>query len=194
MCEEPIKNVKFKLLSGTFSDEPIYRGGGQLIPTSRRVSYSSFMLANPRIMEPILLAEVLCPQDCIEVIYTILLRRRAHVVFEEPKGGTPFHILKIEIPALESFGFETDVRTSTVGQAMVLTWFDHWAMVPGDPLDKSINLTPLEPSLVPHLARELMVKTRRRKGLMDDVSVMKFFDSKEMIEIAKQDLSLKTYF
>ena len=115
-------------------------------------------------------------------------------MFEEPKGGTPFHVLKIEIPALESFGFETDIRTSTVGQAMVLSWFDHWAIVPGDPLDKSINLMPLEPSPVPHLARELMVKTRRRKGLMDDVSVMKFFDSKEMIELAKQDLSLKTYF
>jgi len=68
-----------------------------------------------------------------------------------------------------------------MGQAMVLSWFDHWSMVPGDPLDKSITLMPLEPALIPHLARELMVKTRRRKGLMDDVSVIKFFDSKEMI-------------
>jgi U5 small nuclear ribonucleoprotein component len=58
-------------------------------------------------------------------------------------------------------------------------------MVPGDPLDKSIELIPLEPVQVPHLARELMVKTRRRKGLMEDVSVLKFFDSKEMIAMAK---------
>ena len=77
---------------------------------------------------------------------------------------------------------------------MVLTTFDHWALVPGDPLDKDIALQPLEPSPVPHLARELMVKTRRRKGLMDDVSVVKFFDSKEMITMAMQDMSLKTYF
>ena len=67
-------------------------------------------------------------------------------------------------------------------------------MVPGDPLDKSIELLPLEPTPIPHLARELMVKTRRRKGLMDDVSVMKFFDSNLIIEQAKKDLSLKTYF
>jgi hypothetical protein len=39
--------------------------------------------------------------------------------------------------------------------------FDHWAIVPGDPLDKSIVLRPLEPSPAPHLAREFMVKTRR---------------------------------
>jgi U5 small nuclear ribonucleoprotein component len=44
---------------------------------------------------------------------------------------------------LESFGFETDLRTATVGQAMVLSIFDHWGLVPGDPMDKSIQLMPL---------------------------------------------------
>ncbi len=110
------------------------------------------------------------------------MKRRAHVFFEEPRSGTPFHTLKIEIPALESFGFETDIRTATIGQAMVLSQFNNWQMVPGDPLEKSIQLMPLEPSPIPHLARELMVKTRRRKGLMDDVSVVKFFDSSIIIE------------
>jgi 116 kDa U5 small nuclear ribonucleoprotein component len=66
-------------------------------------------------MEPIYHAEVLCPPDCVEVIQNILLRRRAHILSEEPKAGTPFQVLKIEIPALESFGFETDVRTATLG-------------------------------------------------------------------------------
>ena len=36
-------------------------------------------------------------------------------------------------------------------------------IVPGDPLDKSIVIRPLEPQPAPHLAREFMVKTRRRK-------------------------------
>jgi U5 small nuclear ribonucleoprotein component len=36
-------------------------------------------------------------------------------------------------------------------------------MVPGDPLDKNIVLRPLEPSPAPHLARDFMLKTRRRK-------------------------------
>ena len=122
------------------------------------------------------------------------MKRRAHVIAEEPKGGTPFHNLKIEIPALEIFGFETDVRTATMGQAMVLSWFDHWTLAPGDPLDKDILLQPLEPSPVPHIARKLMVKTRRRKGQLDDVSVVKFFDSRQMIDMARKDLSLQSYF
>ena len=59
---------------------------------------------------------------------------------------------------------------------MVHSVFDHWAIVPGDPLDKSIVLHPLEPSPPQCLARDFLVKTRRRKGLSDDVSLSKFFD------------------
>ena len=77
---------------------------------------------------------------------------------------------------MDSFGFETDLRTYTQGQAMVYSVFDHWAIVPGDPMDRSIVLHPLERSPLQHLARELLVKTRRRKGLSEDVSVSKFFD------------------
>jgi U5 small nuclear ribonucleoprotein component len=64
---------------------------------------------------------------------------------------------------IESFGFETDLRYHTQGQAFCQSVFDHWAIVPGDPLDKSIVLRPLEPAPIQHLAREFMVKTRRRK-------------------------------
>jgi U5 small nuclear ribonucleoprotein component len=47
---------------------------------------------------------------------------------------------------------------------------------------------------VPHLGRELLLKTRRRKGLLEDVSVSKYFDSAEMIEKAREDISLRAYF
>ena len=96
-------------------------------------------------MEPIYLAEVLTPQDCIEAIYNVLIRRRAHVIFEEAKPGSPMHVLKIEVPGIESFGFETDLRTHTQGQAFCLSVFHHWQIVPGDPLDKTITIRPLEP-------------------------------------------------
>lgn len=95
------------------------------------------------------MVEIMCPQDCVQVIYTILMKRRAHVTHEEPKPGTPFHSLRVEIPVIESFGFETDLRTATLGQAMALQMFSHWSVLPGDPLDKSIKLRALEPSQVP---------------------------------------------
>lgn len=81
-----------------------------------------------------------------------------------------------------------------VGQAFCQQIFDHWSIVPGDPLDKSIMLRPLEPQPPPHLAREFMVKTRRRKGLSEDVSISKFFDDPMLMELARQDAELQKYF
>jgi len=60
-------------------------------------------------------------------------------------------------------------------------------VVPGDPLDRSIILHPLEPSPVFALAREFMVKTRRRKGLSEDVSINKFFDDAMLMEVSRQE-------
>ena len=77
--------------------------------------------------------------------------------------GSPLYTIKAFLPAIDSFGFETDLRTHTQGQAFCLSVFHHWQIVPGDPLDKSIHIRPLEAQPATHLAREFMVKTRRRK-------------------------------
>lgn len=50
--------MKFKILDATIAQEPLHRGGGQIIPTSRRVAYSAFLMATPRLMEPVYAVEV----------------------------------------------------------------------------------------------------------------------------------------
>ena len=47
-----MRNLKFKILDASIAPEPINRGGGQIIPTARRVAYSAFLMATPRLMEP----------------------------------------------------------------------------------------------------------------------------------------------
>lgn len=194
LCDEPIRNCKFKILDATVDSSPVHRGGGQIIPTARRVAYSAFLMATPRLMEPVYYVEIQAPADCITAIYTVLARRRGHVTQDQPKPGSPLYTIKAYLPVIDSFGFETDLRTHTQGQAFCLQVFDHWAIVPGDPLDKSIVLRPLEPSPAPHLAREFMVKTRRRKGMSEDVSINKFFDDPMLLELARQDADLQSYF
>mmetsp|Transcript_30926 Transcript_30926/g.78322 ORF Transcript_30926/g.78322 Transcript_30926/m.78322 type:complete len:988 (-) Transcript_30926:180-3143(-) len=194
LCDEKIRSVKFKILNASLSEDPVMRGGGQIIPTARRVAYSAFLLATPRLMEPVQFSEIECPADCVAAVYNVLSRRRGHVVRDLPKPGSPMYVVHAYLPAMESFGFETDLRTHTSGQAMCMTMFDHWQLVPGDPLDRSILLRPLEPAPAPHLAREFMLKMRRRKGLSEDVSVHKFFDDPMLLELAKQDAELGAYF
>ena len=41
-----IRNVKFKILDAVVAGEPIQRGGGQIIPTARRVAYSAFLMVH----------------------------------------------------------------------------------------------------------------------------------------------------
>lgn len=190
LCEEPIRNVKFKIIDAVISNEPLHRGGGQVIPTARRVAYSAFLMATPRLMEPYLFVEVTAPADCVSAVYTVLARRRGHVTQDAPISGSPLYTIKAFIPAIDSFGFETDLRTHTQGQAFCLSVFHHWQIVPGDPLDKSIIIKPLEAQPATHLAREFMIKTRRRKGLSEDVSINKFFDDPMLLELARQDVLL----
>lgn len=185
LCDEPIRNTKFKILDASIADEPIYRGGGQIIPTARRVSYSSFLLAVPRIMEPVYALEIQCPADTVSTLYNVLAKRRGHITHDAPTPGSPLYIVRGFIPVIESFGFETDLRVYTQGQAFCSQVFDHWAIVPGDPLDRSIVLRPLEPSPPPHLAREFMIKTRRRKGLSEDVTAGKYFDDSMLVDLAQ---------
>lgn len=58
LCDEPIRNVKFKIVDAKIAPEPLNRGTGQIIPTARRVAYSAFLMATPRLMEPVYYVEV----------------------------------------------------------------------------------------------------------------------------------------
>ena len=173
-----------QLLDAALSADPLARGGGQIIPTARRAAYAAFLLATPRLMEPVYEVEVQAPADCVPAVYALLARRRGAVLGDAPVPGTPISRLTAHLPVLDSFGFEADVRYHTQGQAFPQARFDHWAVVPGDPLDRSVVLRPLEPSPPAALARELMVKARRRKGMAEDVAVAKFFDEATLLELA----------
>lgn len=162
--------------------EPAARAPGQLIPTARRALYAAVLTASPRMLEPVLRVEVRTPADCMAAIYAVLSRRRGHVVSDRPVPGTPVYAVRALLPAIESFGFETDLRTATQGQAFGTAVFDAWAVAPGDPLDRSVVLRPLEPSPPGSLAREFMVKTRRRKGMSDEPRAAAYLDAAALDE------------
>lgn len=176
LCEEPIRNTKFKITDVSLDSSPIFRGGGQIIPTSRRAVYSSFLMASPRLMEPVYSVSMTGPADSVSSLYTVLARRRGHVLADGPIAGTPLYRCTGLLPVIDSFGFETDLRIHTQGQAAVSLVFERWSVVPGDPLDRDVTLRPLEPASVQATARDFVLKTRRRKGLSEDVSVAKFLE------------------
>ncbi len=91
LCDEPLRNTKFKILDVTVASEAIHRGGGQIIPTARRVAYSAFLTATPRLMEPVYEVEIHCPADVVSAVYPVVQKRRGHIVQDAPKAGAPFY-------------------------------------------------------------------------------------------------------
>jgi len=134
MCDENLRAVRFNVYDVTLHADAIHRGGGQIIPTARRVLYASVLTAAPRMMEPVYLVEIQCPENAVGGIYGVLNRRRGHVFEEAQTPGTPMFVVRAYLPVNESFGFTADLRSNTGGQAFPQCMFDHWQVMPGCPL------------------------------------------------------------
>jgi elongation factor 2 len=132
---ENMRGVRFNVIDAYLHADAIHRGGGQLVPTARRVFYAAFMTAGPALQEPMFLVEIQCPADVVGGVYQCLSARRGIVNSEEPVSGTPLTMVKAYLPVAESFGFTAHLRSQTSGQAFPQCVFDHWAMINGDPLD-----------------------------------------------------------
>merc|ERR1712223_172090 len=153
MCDENLRAVRFNIYDVTLHADAIHRGGGQIIPTARRVLYASMLTAQPRLMEPVYLVEIQCPENAAGGIYGCLNRRRGHVLEEAQTPGTPMFVVKAYLPVNESFGFTADLRSNTGGQAFPQCVFDHWQILPGDPLQEGTK---------PY---QICQDTKKRKGL-----------------------------
>ncbi|KAI7648851.1 Elongation factor, partial [Hortaea werneckii] len=117
VAEEPMRAVRFNIMDVTLHADAIHRGGGQIIPTARRVLYAATLLADPGLMEPVFLVEIQVPEQAMGGIYGVLTRRRGHVFEENQRPGTPLFTVKAYLPVNESFGFNADLRSNTGGQA-----------------------------------------------------------------------------
>merc|ERR1712228_578576 len=135
----------------------IHHGGGQIIPTSRRVLYACVLTAQPRLLEPVYLVEIQCPQDSTGGIYSCLNKRRGHIFEENQQAGTPMVNIKAYLPVNESFGFTADLRSNTGGKAFPQCVFDHWQIMPDNPLEEATK------------SGLVVTATRKRKGLSEAV-------------------------
>jgi len=155
LCDENMRGVRFNIYDVTLHTDAIHRGGGQIIPTARRVLYASALTAGPSMMEPVYLVEIQCPENAVGGIYGVLNRRRGHVFEEAQTPGTPMFVVKAYLPVNESFGFTADLRSNTGGQAFPQCVFDHWQVMPGDPMQEGTK---------PY---QICQDTKKRKGLKE---------------------------
>ena len=99
-----MRGIRFNVHDVSLHTDAIHRGGGQIIPTTRRVLYACALTAAPRLMEPMYLVEVQCPGAVIGGIHSVLSTRRGHVIDQQQVQGQPMWVVKAHLPVNESFG------------------------------------------------------------------------------------------
>ncbi|TNV83518.1 hypothetical protein FGO68_gene7440 [Halteria grandinella] len=166
LTEEEMRGIKFNFMDVSMQVDAIHRGGGQIIPTARRVYYGAQLTASPRLVEPVFLCEIQTHEDGTQVVYELITQRTGFVINQEVLPGTPLVIIKSFLPVAESFGFTHALRVATSGKAFPQCLFDHWELVPGDPYQASSK------------AGELVAAIRKRKGLKEGIPELeKFIDT-----------------
>jgi len=160
MCDENMRQIRINMVDVALHTDAIHRGGGQLIPTARRVYYACELTGQPRLQEPIFLAEITAPMDAMGGVYQCLNQRRGAVIEEEAVQGTPLNQVKSHLPVAESFGFTAHLRALTAGQAFPQCVFSHWQEVNGSPFEVGTK------------SNEIVNAIRKRKGLKEGIPAL----------------------
>lgn len=166
MTEENMRGLRVNITDCELHADAIHRGGGQLLPTARRVFYACELTSTPTLLEPIFLAEITVPMESSGGVYQCLNSKRGEIIEEEQVSGTPMSVIRAYLPVAESFGFTGALRGATQGKAFPQCVFDHWELI------KDLPLT------VGSKAEELVKKIRKRKGLKEDIPTLDNFIDK----------------
>ena len=164
MADENMRGIKFELYDVVLHTDSIHRGGGQIIPTCRRVLYAAALTAQPRLLEPVFLVEIQAPEGALGGIYGCLNQKRGMVFEEINRPGTPIYNVKAYLPVMESFGFNATLRAATGGQAFPTLMFDHWELMTSDPLDGTSQ------------SGKIVLDIRKRKGLKPEVQPLNEYE------------------
>jgi elongation factor G len=130
----PIEAMRVRLFHGSFHDvdsdalsfELAARGGFR----------EAAKQAGPKLMEPIMSVEVICPDEYMGSITGDLNRRRGLMKGMDTKAGG--QVIKADVPLSELFGYITDLRTLSSGRATATLTFSHYEFVPSNLADSII--------------------------------------------------------
>ncbi len=121
-----VESLKVVLLDGSFhavdSDQLSFE------IAARQAFKHAAVKANPVLMEPVMSAEVVTPEEYMGDVISDFNKRRGQISGMEEKSGS--RIVKAKVPLSEKFGYVTVLRTLTSGRATSTMEFSHYEEVP----------------------------------------------------------------
>lgn len=108
----PVVNLKFVLDDGTYHD--VDSSDMAFMLTAQELIREQFSKMKPALLEPVMLAEIECPESFQGSVVGNLASRRGMVTSTDVQEGVC--TILAEIPLAETFGYSTDLRSMTQGQ------------------------------------------------------------------------------
>jgi elongation factor 2 len=149
LADEPVQNLKMRLVDVKLHEDAIHRGPAQVIPAVRSAVKAGLLIAGDSLLEPIQKIQITVPTEQMGSATSQIQGRRGQVFDMNSEGDTITVIGKA--PVAELFGFSGDIRSATEGRAMWSTEFAGFELVPNN------------------LVKEVVMAIRKRKGLKEQI-------------------------
>lgn len=126
---QPVVDVRAVLTDGkqhdTDSSEVAFQVAGSL------AFKEAMRRAAPKLLEPVMLVEVIAPSELVGSLIGDLNSRRARVLqMDTESGGNGVANIEAHVPLAETFNYSTDLRSLTSGQGEFSMQLDHYGTVP----------------------------------------------------------------
>ncbi|MEE4214026.1 MAG: elongation factor G [Bacteroidales bacterium] len=122
----PLYNLKVVLKDGSY--HPVDSDSLSFEIAARQALRNSANRCKPVLLEPIMKAEVVTPEEFVGDVVSDFNRRRGKVEGMESKAGS--RVIKAKVPLAENFGYVTVLRTLTSGRATSTMEYSHYEEVP----------------------------------------------------------------
>jgi elongation factor G len=129
----PVTGIKVTLVDGSYhevdSSEMSFKMAG-ILAFKKGVE-----LGEPILLEPIMRADIIVPEDFLGDVLAQLNSKRAEVMGVEQRPGNA-QAIRARVPLSEMFGYATGLRSVTQGRGVFTLEFDHYAPVSAEVAEK----------------------------------------------------------
>jgi elongation factor G len=126
LLEYPVEGMQINLLDGKMHDNDTSSTDFETVAKS--AFRNAAKQANPVLLEPIMDAEINCPEDYLGNVTSDINKRRGMIVSIAENGNR--RKVKAEIPLLQTFGYISSLRTLTSGKGSVTLKLKDYKQVP----------------------------------------------------------------
>ncbi len=137
MAGFPLESLKVILKDGSY--HPVDSDSLSFEIAARQAFRHAAAKCQPVLLEPIMSAEVVTPEEYVGDVVGDFNKRRGKVEGMESKAGA--RVIKAKVPLAENFGYVTVLRTLTSGRATSTMEFSHFEEVPAELSKKIIEVT-----------------------------------------------------